>query len=200
MGLFIRGNTANFKDLELIERYRETDDKFFVGELFKRYSHLVFGVCLGYFRDRDVSKDAVMCIFEKLFDALKKHEVQHFPTWLGFVSRNYCISEIRKRKTRTGREAEHANELLDERCEDQLPGEVAEVSQESQIGNLEQALLELKDEQRICLDLFYLKDKSYKDISALTGFSEKEVKSFIQNGKRNLKIQLANNSHDHIPA
>jgi RNA polymerase sigma factor (sigma-70 family) len=200
MRLFIRGNTANFTDMELITQYRETGDKFFVGELFKRYSHLVFGVCLSYFRDKDQSKDAVMCIFEKLFDSLQKHEVKHFPAWLGFVSRNFCISEIRKRKTRIGREAEQVYEMHDQQPEDQLPGKVTEASQESRARNLEQALLELKREQRNCLELFYLKDKSYKDISEITGYSEKEVKSFIQNGKRNLKIQLSITSHENIPA
>jgi RNA polymerase sigma factor (sigma-70 family) len=200
MSLFIRGNTANLSDAELISRYRESGDNFFVGELFKRYSHLVFGVCLQYFRDKEESKDAVMRIFEKLFEALRKNEVQHFPAWLGFVSRNFCISELRKQKSHSAKEEEHAYELGTERFEDPRISAEAEAERERHSGNLNEALQELKQEQRTCLELFYIREKSYKDIIEITGFSDKEVKSFIQNGKRNLKILLSTRNHEIIPS
>ena len=52
------------------------------------------------------------------------------------------------------------------------------------------SLEELNPEQKQCLILFYLEKKSYQEISENTGFSLMQVKSYIQNGKRNLKILL----------
>jgi RNA polymerase sigma factor (sigma-70 family) len=197
MKLFIRGNTNDLSDAGLIEKYKQSGDKFFVGELFKRYSHLVFGVCLKYFKDKDVSKDMVMQIFEKLFDELKKHEVKHFPAWICFVSRNFCISELRKEKTRSGRE-DHA-EWEEEEISNPLLAKEEEHEKTIRMGEMKEAILQLKEEQRQCLDLFYLQERSYKDITEITGYTDKEVKSFIQNGKRNLKIVLSQ-SNAFIPS
>ena len=65
---------------------------------------------------------------------------------------------------------------------------------EVQYTQLEKAIEELNEDQRKCIELFYLKEKSYNDIVDLTGYTMNEVKSFIQNGKRNLKIKLDKNS------
>jgi RNA polymerase sigma-70 factor (ECF subfamily) len=192
MKLFIRGNTNDLSDALLIEKYKQSGDKFFVGELFKRYSHLVFGLCLKYFKDKDVSKDLVMQIFEKLFDELKKTEVRHFPAWICFVSRNFCISELRKEKTRSGRE--EVAEWEEEIALNPLLAKEEEAEHTTRLDQLKEAIQGLKEEHRICLDLFYLQEKSYKDICEMTGYSDKEVKSFIQNGKRNLKILLSQNN------
>jgi RNA polymerase sigma factor (sigma-70 family) len=192
MRLFIRGNTNDLSDALLIEKYKQSGDKFFVGELFKRYSHLVFGLCLNYFKDKDVSKDLVMQIFEKLFEELKKTEVRHFPAWICFVSRNFCISELRKEKTRSGREEVAGWE--EEPTINPLLAREEEAEQVIRLEQLKEAIGGLKKEHRLCLDLFYLQEKSYKDITEITGFSDKEVKSYIQNGKRNLKLVLSQNN------
>ena len=65
---------------------------------------------------------------------------------------------------------------------------------EAQYTSLETAIEELYEDQRKCIELFYLKEKSYNDIVDITGYTMNEVKSFIQNGKRNLKIKLEKNS------
>ena len=65
---------------------------------------------------------------------------------------------------------------------------------EIQYTLLEKAIEELSEEQKKCIELFYLKQKSYQEIIDITGYSVNEVKSFIQNGKRNLKIKLEKNS------
>ncbi|MFI5151436.1 MAG: RNA polymerase sigma factor [Bacteroidia bacterium] len=200
MSLFIRGNSGKFSDAELILKYREEGENYFVGELFKRYSHLVYGLCLNYFKDKDECKDVVMLIFEKLLVELKKHEIENFPGWLSFVSRNYCISELRKQKTKEGR-------LEEIRRQEQEAGPVKEAleqkedeyARELRISELKQALAELNEGQRQCIELFYINEKSYSEISELTDYSEKEVKSYIQNGKRNLKIRLAGTPHAIIP-
>jgi RNA polymerase sigma-70 factor (ECF subfamily) len=180
---------SNLSDEELIRSYHSTGDKAFVGELYIRYAHLMYGVCLKYYRDREQSRDAVLQIFEKLFDSLQKHTPENVKTWLMFVARNYCISDLRKQQVHDERhsnyEKDEAEPLFDESDE---AGE--KLLKEERLQRLETAISALGEEQRLCIELFYLKDKSYKEICDITGMSEKQVKSHIQNGKRNLKINL----------
>lgn len=140
--------------------------------------HLVFGVCSKYFKDKVRSEDAVMQIFEKLVTDLCKYEILNFKSWLYVTVRNYCLMELRKD---AGKEnisienmefaiAEHPND--DDTLDEQY---------------LEECISTLKDEQKKCVEMFYLKEKCYMDIAALTSFELKKVKSYIQNGKRNLK-------------
>lgn len=172
-------------DDALLLQYKQTLDKRIVGVLYKRYAHLVLGVCYKYFRDKDDSKDAVIRIFEKLFDELQKRDVQNFKGWLTFVSRNFCISELRKRDV----EAERRNKYLNE-PEEEVEEKEHELK-EVKYTELEQAIEKLPDKQKLCIRLFYFENKSYDEISAQTGFTSNEVKSCIQNGKRNLKNSLS---------
>ena len=61
---------------------------------------------------------------------------------------------------------------------------------EQTILQLETALKTLNKEQKWCVELFYYKNKSYNEIIDITGYTANEVKSHIQNGKRNLKLKL----------
>ena len=176
-------------DAELVARYKKENNKQFVGELYKRYTHLVMGMCIHYFKDTDIAKDMVLQIFEKLFDELKKHEVDNFKHWLTFVVRNYCISELRKMQTQLNRNIQYqyeAKQLLIETDSDD------KAEQEKRLDLLEKALKELNPFQKKCVELFYLKNRSYTQIAELTGYSLNEVKSYIQNGKRNLKLLITN--------
>ena len=65
---------------------------------------------------------------------------------------------------------------------------------EDKFLKLESAIEELKDEHKKCLIHFYLKKKSYDEVATITGFDLNQVKSFIQNGKRNLKLILEKHS------
>ena len=178
---------GKFSDEELVKKYAETQKPEYVGELFSRYSKLVYGVSLKYLENREESRDAVMNIFERLMETLKYHQVNNFRAWLHQVTRNHCLMILRSQKRSTPFE-EHLvghdmpDEDVDSVLED-LAGEPA---------ILQKAVEGLKEEQRVCIDLFYLKGKSYKEVCDETGFTELQVKSFIQNGKRNLKIKLSN--------
>lgn len=171
-------------DNELISEYKKSGDKQLVGELYKRYAHLVLGMCIHYFRDKDTAKDLVLRIFEKLFDELKKREVENFRAWLTFVVRNFCISEIRKLQTQQNRELRYGQEMIADPENEEDPEE------EKRIAQLGNALNELNPFQKKCIELFYLKNMSYSQIVEITGYSINEVKSYIQNGKRNLKLIL----------
>ncbi|HET6991004.1 MAG TPA: sigma-70 family RNA polymerase sigma factor, partial [Bacteroidia bacterium] len=150
--------------------------------------HLVYGLCLNYFRDRELARDAVLSLFEKLFVSLKKNQPENFKMWLTFVARNHCISELRKQKTQRERTENYLRDE-EEPLFDESTMENAE-KREEKLKKLEDAVMALGEEQRKCVELFYFKDKSYQEISELTGFSEKQVKSHLQNGKRNLKQYL----------
>jgi RNA polymerase sigma factor (sigma-70 family) len=176
-------------DESLAETYRQTGDTKWVGLLFDKHVKTVYGVCLFYFRDKDVAKDAVMSIFEKLLLELKKNEIKNFKGWLSFVVRNYCISELRKNKSiykvnESYLDFELETTTLEE--EEKVLG----VSDDELLQHLEACLPQLKENQRLCVELFYLKNYSYQQIEQETSFSLNEVKSYIQNGKRNLKLLI----------
>ena len=185
MWLFKKRDFAT--DEELALDYYNTGNKELVGLLFEKHVKTVFGVCLFYFRDKDVAKDAVMQIFEKLISELKKREVKNFKGWLSFVVRNYCISEIRKNKNIHKLPESYLDFELKETSLDEEE-KIAGVTDEVMIDHMQAGLLELKENQKLCVELFYLKGQSYQQISDKTNFSLNEVKSFIQNGKRNLKL------------
>lgn len=191
MAFFPRKRKSVLTDEDLVRAYRASGDKTLVGELYVRYSHLVYGLCLNYFRDKEIARDAVLVLFEKLFEALKKNEPDNFKIWLTFVARNHCISELRKMKTRSERAEAYLREdefaiIVDPENPQQENAE----KREEKLIKLEAAVNALGEEQRKCVELFYFQDKSYQEISRLTGFTEKQVKSHLQNGKRNLKQYL----------
>lgn len=176
-------------DQELLNTYRKKKDQKVIGELFKRYSHLVFGVCLKYLGNEEESKDAVMKIFEKLMSDLKTHEVEQFKPWLHTVSRNHCLMHLRKHKKQWYKETD-VDQVRDLSSDEQT--NQSEVKEE-QLQNLEKAMVQLSGEQRQCVEMFYINQLSYADVAKTTGLTLKQVKSHIQNGKRNLRLILMRN-------
>ena len=187
--------TKTHKDLtdnELLEKYRQSGDKVFVGVLYKRYSHLVFGLCMKYFKDQDQAYDTSVNIFTKLFDDLKKHKVEYFKSWLFTYSKNFCLMQLRSAQSNLKRAIEYEKDFkvfMENTEETHLQSN----NREQEYALLEKALADLDEGQRICVELFYLKDKSYTQIVELTNYDLSKVKSYIQNGKRNLKLRLEEN-------
>lgn len=148
---------------------------------------------MKYLKDEESSKDAVMQIFEKLFVDLRKHEVSNFKSWLHSVTRNYCLHIIRDSKYQNQKLKDFSNSE-EEIMENQLFLYQDSVTvQEERVAELERELGNLSKEQRVCVELFYLKDKSYQEIADETGCSLNQVKSYIQNGKRNLTNSMVGN-------
>jgi RNA polymerase sigma factor (sigma-70 family) len=184
---FSTSSYSHLSDNALVQQYKVCADKQLIGELYKRYAHLVLGMCIHYFKDKDVAKDTVIQIFEKLFIELKKREVENFKGWLTFVVRNHCISELRKIQTQLNRDQEYHYEVKLQSVETDKDLVEAEAQK---IEKLEKALETLNPFQKKCIEMFYLKNMSYIQIVEMTGYSVNEVKSYIQNGKRNLKMIL----------
>jgi RNA polymerase sigma-70 factor (ECF subfamily) len=174
---------------ELMRQYQVTHDPAFVGELYQRYTHLVYGTCLKYLKDEEDSKDAVMQLFEKVLVALKTQSVLKFESWLYVLVKNYCLMELRTRKTRNEKLLHHAALEIMESAPDDASLEFEMVA-EQRLNRLETGLDQIPEEQKICLELFYLQHKCYQEVTQITGYDLNKVKSYIQNGKRNLKIYL----------
>jgi RNA polymerase sigma-70 factor (ECF subfamily) len=177
------GRYKNLSDEELVRLYKKSEALDIVGELYNRYMALTFGVCLKYLKDREESRDAVMQIFEKLIDTLKEHEVSQFKGWLYVTARNHCLMQLRAKK---GKNFEEISTFIMENGVEMHLQDGPEI--ESNLTKLEKCIDQLGNEQKQCVQLFYLQQKCYKEITESTGFDLNKVKSHIQNGKRNLKI------------
>lgn len=153
-----------------------------LADLYQRYMELVYGVCLKYLKDNERSKDAVMSIFEELTEKLKLHEVSNFKSWLHTLTRNYCLMQLRTPKnlktTKFNAAYMHSEESL------HLNGVL---EKEEQFLKLERCIEKLSDEQKQAVKLFYLQQKCYDEIAEITGYEWNRVRSYIQNGRRNLK-------------
>jgi RNA polymerase sigma factor (sigma-70 family) len=177
-------------DEELLGLYKKSEELAIIGELYNRYTALIYGVCLKYLKDREESKDAVMQIFERLIVSLKEHEVNLFRPWLYVTARNYCLMQLRSKK---GKNFEEISPFLMENgINEHLEGGP---DVEGNLSKLSKCIEELGNEQKQCVQLFYLEQKCYKEITESTGFDMNKVKSFIQNGKRNLKICMEKNGN-----
>lgn len=177
----------NQTDEELITLYKATDDLEIVGVLYDRYTALTFGVCLKYLKDREESRDAVMQIFEKLIASLKSHDISIFKGWLYVTARNHCLMQLRAKK---GKNFEALSPFL---MESSANGHHEGVEIEGDLNRLEKCMEALAKEQKECVQLFYIQQKCYKEITEVTGYDLNKVKSYIQNGKRNLKICMERN-------
>ena len=178
----------NKSDSELLNRYIQSGNLEILGEIYTRYIHLVYGVCLKYLNDREESKDAVNKIFEKLIVEIPKFEIQNFRSWLYVLTKNHCLMEIRRKKTEKKRFEKYSENYFMESTDISHP--IDEVSDYTLNDNLKNCIEKLKMEQRRCIEMFYFNEKCYKEISHELKLEEKKVKSYIQNGKRNLKICL----------
>ena len=178
-------------DENLVINYQNTKNNLVVGELFKRHSLMCYAVCMKYLKNDDAAHDATMNIFEKLFNDLQKHQINNFKSWLHTVCKNHCLILLRKPNFLVSiDESEEENSHLFMQLSNVLNHDDNKHEKEEKLQVLEQSIFELKDKQRECIELFFLKQKSYQEISKQTGYTENEVKSYIQNGKRNLKILL----------
>ena len=180
---FLKNISSNQPDDELVTAYKQTQDLNVVGELFQRYMELVYGVCLKYLKQPEDAQDSTIAIFEELSTKLLKHEVDNFKGWLYTVTKNHCLMRLRSEKKQTvvkfdtelmqSEEAVHLNGVLEK---------------EENFKQMEYCLGQLVSEQRKVIELFYLEGKCYNEIMEMTGIEWNKVRSYIQNGRRNLKL------------
>lgn len=169
-------------DEELVDLFKNDRSSLCIAILYERYSHLVMGTCLKYLKNEVESQDMTMQIFEDLHSKILKHNIQFFKSWLYMVTKNDCFMFLRKKGIMSSTDTLEKYEQEDNYSELE--------SKEIHLQLLEKAIEKLKPEQKQCVTLFYLEEKSYQEISLELNIPLLKVKSAIQNGKRNIKIQL----------
>ena len=174
-------------DQDLVDAFGKKQDLDDWAELFNRYVQLVYGVCIKYLKNKDDAQDAVMQIFEKLIGDVNRFEIKNFKSWLYVFSKNFCLMKIRSSKA--GLSIKQMGEMQEVMENELLVHHDDETnSLEENLQALEKCIETLVAEQKQCVSLFFLKEMSYKQIVEQTGLEIKKVKSYLQNGKRNLKI------------
>lgn len=180
---FLRNIPSAASDTELVQAYRLNGDMAVLGDLYNRYMDLVYGVSLKYLQEPEEAQDAVMAIFEELVTKLRQHEVENFKSWLYTLSRNHCLMRLRSLKKAPT--VKIADAFMHSEAEAHLEDVL---NREENLKQLDACLEGLAENQRRAVELFYLKGKCYNEISAETGIEWNNVRSFIQNGRRNLRI------------
>ena len=179
---FLKKILSTESDDGLVRKYRETADINTLGELYNRYMELVYGVCLKYIKEPEDAKDCVINIFEELITKLKRYEVDNFKPWLYQLAKNHCLMKLRSKKgylVNVDMDIVHLSENshLEEVMEKEL-----------RLTTMESCIEQLPADQKQAIQLFYLDDKCYKEIAEAISTDITKVRSFIQNGRRNLKI------------
>jgi RNA polymerase sigma factor (sigma-70 family) len=174
----------NITDTQLLDRFYADGNQHWLGILLERYTLLLYGLCMKYLKDEDEAKDCVQQIFLKVLTEVPRYKIDYFKSWLYMVAKNQCLMKLRNKGIKGMKELSEDIEVSDESNKSNL------LENELTYQYLEEAIQELNEEQRVCVTLFYLQKESYSQISEKTGFSLLQVKSYIQNGKRNLRLLL----------
>ncbi|CAN5151367.1 sigma-70 family RNA polymerase sigma factor [soil metagenome] len=169
-------------DKQLLENFFRDHDNKWLGILLPRYTLLLLGVCMKYLKNQEDAKDAVQQVFFKVINELHKYKVDYFKSWIYMIAKNHCLMKLRDENLKRTEINERMMTAADD-AEDKLQ----HIEKDRTYNDLQLALTRLNKEQKQCIILFYLEKRSYSQISETTGFSMLQVKSFIQNGKRNLK-------------
>ncbi|HVF81456.1 MAG TPA: sigma-70 family RNA polymerase sigma factor [Flavisolibacter sp.] len=180
---FLKKISSSLPDAELVELYQHSADLAVLGDLYQRYMDLVYGVCLKYLKEPEDAQDAVMAIFEELVAKLQKHSVENFKSWLYTLAKNHCLMRLRSGKRKP------VITMKEEFMQSGESGHLEDVIlREENFKQLEYCMGQLGPDQRKVIEAFYLQGKCYNDISAETGIEWNNVRSYIQNGRRNLKL------------
>jgi RNA polymerase sigma factor (sigma-70 family) len=177
---------AHISDQQLLDNFYRDHDNHWLGILFQRYTLLLLGVGMKYLKNEEEAKDSVQQIFLKAITELHKYKVEYFKSWLYMVAKNHCLMRLRDRQHMITTEIKEQMAVAP--AEDQSMSVHLEKNRQLELMN--ESLKELSPEQQLCLTLFYLEKKSYQQITEQTRFTLLQVKSYIQNGKRNLKLLL----------
>lgn len=180
----------HIEDKELLQNFYADRNNEWLGILLQRYTLLLLGVCMKYLKNEEEAKDAVQQVFLKSITELHKYKVDYFKSWLYMVAKNHCLMKLRDK----GKTPVEINEQMLS-TPDESDTKSNYIEKDITLTNMETALQQLNKEQQQCVTLFYLQKKSYSEITEETGYSLLQVKSYIQNGKRNLKILLQNLQH-----
>lgn len=176
---------THISDQQLLEHFHQDHNNQWLGILLERYTLLLLGVCMKYLKNEEEARDSVQHIFLKVITEMHKYKVDYFKSWLYMVAKNHCLMKLRDRQSKQATEIKEQMVIAEDETNLQQ-----HLAKDRQLELMTQCLQELNNEQKQCVTLFYLDKRSYQEIAEITGYSLMQVKSYIQNGKRNLKILL----------
>ncbi len=174
---------THITDSELLQLFYNDKDNKWVGILLQRYTLLLLGTCMKYLKNEEEAKDSVQQIFLKVIGELEKYKVDYFKSWIYMIARNHCLMKLRNKNIIIS-----ADELIQLKSEED--SKELQIEKEKMLTFIESSITELNTEQKTCITLFYIEKKTYLEIVENTGYNLMQVKSNIQNGKRNMKISV----------
>ncbi|MCB0637390.1 MAG: RNA polymerase sigma factor, partial [Lewinella sp.] len=181
---------SGLSDEELLAAARGRRRERFCDEIFRRYHVEVYGLCLYLLREASLSQDLTLQIFAKAFTELSGAEVSQLRPWLLALTRNTCLNHLKQAKKRQQARQDWQARTGEQNmlyAENRALETFSLLQEPGDDDRLHALLATLPAEQRRCLELFYWEGLSYREIAARTGFAEKQVKSYLQNGKRQLR-------------
>lgn len=121
----------------------------------------------------DEAQDAVNETYLRAYGNLAQFEPGNFPGWLSRIAKRICLDRLRR---------EFPVQRLDTETEPGSTDSEVRILNAIQIRSI---LAKLPEPQRRCLKLFYIEGFTAKEVAMETRFTEKQVKSYLQNGRRN---------------
>ncbi len=188
---------SRLSDESLLHKFQQTGNTLYFEELYQRFSHLVYGVGLKYLQSAADSADMTNQLFEKWLQNPPAAPVQSVKNWVYRAAVNACHS--RKRESQSEAKKQFEWSAFEKSGQTFMENEgflrlIKRRENETDLEEkLEKAIIQLPEVQQRCIRLFFFEKKSYKKIASITGYPELKVKSYLQNGKRNLKIWLEKN-------
>lgn len=181
--LIHRQKTTSATDADLLQQFQRDQLEDALVTLFERYLELIYGLCLKYLGTEAGAQDAVMDIYVALRQKVPQHDIGHFKNWLFTFVRNHCLMELRRQK-----KSPVANLSTEFMQSEAIWHPVSEAeTREAEFERLENCLGHLNVQQKTCVELFYYQGLSYKEIAEQRTETVGKVRSYIQNGRRNLK-------------
>ena len=182
-------NSQKYNDIsdnDLLQKFYSDHDNKWLGILLPRYTVLLLGVCMKYLKNEEDARDCVQQVFLKVINELHKYKVEYFKSWLYMIAKNHCLMKLRNKGNITKELNENHTDVADESNTKILLEE-----KDALLNKMMKAIENLNTEQQQCVSLFYLQKKSYSEVADVTGYTLLQVKSHIQNGKRNLKLMIS---------
>lgn len=170
------------RDNEIVKRCRSGDRAAFE-QLVLKYQRPVFNAAFRILGNREDARDIVQTVFLKVYEGLDQYDSHYrFFSWLYRITVNESLNALR----RPSRE-----QPLSGREQAPVRANPARLADEAEIGvRIQDALQQLKSEDRVVLTLRHFLECSYRDIGEVLDIPEKTVKSRLYSARQRLRDQL----------